>query len=434
MLDPLFVLVSDFVGLDLMLTLNDVRLDLALASDSLRHTDFISQFTTDLRYIKGTDNSPSDALSRNSSAVTSPFIDYRHCCRPDSRSRTGCRQTRQSNPVFQFKKILLPGTDMHIYADVSTKTSRPFLPKVHRLAVFHKLHNLSHSGIRVLRHTRSPAATFTPVSSRFEHVHTDLVNSLPFSNDYRYILTCVDYFTHWPEAAPLPDISTDSVARACINTWISRFGVPLSLTSDRGGQFESNVWNKLMNILGIQRIRTASYHPQANGTVERFHRQLKAYLIASAQHEDWLQALPHALRGICTSFKEDLQHSSAGLVYKTTLKLPGQLLAPAPNSTSCHLQDYTTKLTDHMRSLQPMQPRTPSFKTFVSQDLDTCTHVFIRVDAVKKRYNNLTKAPSRCKYTREYTWVASHYDIAPCKMVKSTRVQARERICHVELF
>ncbi|WP_435336440.1 DDE-type integrase/transposase/recombinase, partial [Klebsiella pneumoniae] len=131
------------------------------------------------------------------------------------------------------------------------------------------------------RHTRSPAATFTPVYSRFDHVHVDLVGPLPYSDGYRYLLTCVDRFTRWPEAAPLADITTDSVARAFITTWISRFGVPLSLTSDRGSQFESSVWNMVMSLLGIQRFRTASYHPQANGIVERFHRQLKSSLAAS---------------------------------------------------------------------------------------------------------------------------------------------------------
>ncbi|KAG0713483.1 hypothetical protein GWK47_016155 [Chionoecetes opilio] len=37
-----------------------------------------------------------------------------------------------------------------------------------------------------------------------------------------------------------------------------------------------------------------------------------------------------------------------------------------------------------MQNLQPVQPRTSPSKTFVSQDLDSCTHVFVRVDAVKK--------------------------------------------------
>ncbi|XP_076041912.1 uncharacterized protein LOC143025787 [Oratosquilla oratoria] len=316
--------------------------------------------------------SSADALSRNISAVASCLINYATIAADQTADPE--LQELLSNPVFLFKKILLPGTGVHIYAD-STETSRPFLPKDHRQPVFHKLDSLSHPGIRathkmmtscfiwpninndvrqwartcvqcqrskVFRHTRSLAATFAPVSSRFEHVHIDLILSLPLSS------------------------------------------TPLSLTSDRGGQFESNVWNKLIDILRIQHIRTASYHPQANGTVEGFHRQLKVSLTASTQREDWSQALPLAIPGIRTSFKEDLQLSSAELVYGTILKLPGQPLAPAPNSTSCHLQDYTAKLTDHMSSLQPVQPRMPSFNTFISQDLDTCTHVFIRVDAVRK--------------------------------------------------
>ena len=35
-----------------------------------------------------------------------------------------------------------------------------------------------------------------------------------------------------------------------------------------------------MNLLGSKRARTTSYHPQANGMVERFHRQLNAALRA----------------------------------------------------------------------------------------------------------------------------------------------------------
>ena len=97
---------------------------------------------------------------------------------------------------------------------------------------------------KVTRHTRSPPGTFTPVSPRFDHVHIDLVGPFPYSDGNRYILTCVDRFTLWPEATPLADISTATVARAFNTTWVSRFGVPLNLTSDRGSQFESRVWGR----------------------------------------------------------------------------------------------------------------------------------------------------------------------------------------------
>ena len=317
-----------------------------------------------------------------------------------------------------MKKIQLPGTQVQLYADTSTDTIRPYLPKKHRYPLFRQLHDLSHPGIRatqrmmtskfiwlginkdvrewtrtcvpcqaskVTRHTHSPPATFTPVSSRFDHVHVDLVGPLPHSNGNRYILTCVDRFTRWPEATPLTDISTDTVARAFITTWVSRFGVPLSLTSDRGSQFESSVWGKVMTLLGIRRFRTASYHPQANATVERFHRQLKASLMATDQpREEWSSALPLVLLGIRASLKQDLHRSSAELVYGTTLRLPGELLCSSPDTPSCSIQDFSTSLQHYMASLQPVQPRTLPKKTFVSQDLQACSHVFVRVDAVKR--------------------------------------------------
>ena len=134
---------------------------------------------------------------------------------------------------------------------------------------------------------------------------------LPFSRGYKYLLTCVD---RWPEATPLADITTDTVARAFVETWVSRFGVPLSLTSDRGGQFECQVWSRVITLLGIDRFRTSSYHLQANGMVERFHRQLKASLTASSPcRERLVDTLPLTLLGIRNPLKEDLQHSSAEL-------------------------------------------------------------------------------------------------------------------------
>ena len=416
------------------LTSKSLHIKTTCSPRQLRHIDFISQFTTDLRYVKGEHNAPADALSRNISAVSSSTIDYTAIA-ADQANDEELRQL-QDNPALQMKKIQLPGTTVHVYADTSTDSCRPYLPKTHRYRVFRQLHDLSHPGIRasqqmmtsrfiwsginkdvrlwtrtcvkcqaskVWRHTRSPAATFTPVSSRFDHVHVDLVGPLPYSDGYRYLLTCVDRFTRWPEAAPLADITTDSVARAFITTWISRFGVPLSLTSDRGSQFESSVWSKVMSLLGIQRFRTASYHPQANGTVERFHRQLKSSLAASATRADWFQALPLVLLGIRTSLKEDLHHSSAELVYGTKLRLPGELLTPAPRSTPCSVQDFAANLSDFMQRLQPVQPRTSPSKTFVSQDLDNCTHVFVRVDAVKKPLQQPYQGPFKVLSRRRKT-------------------------------
>ena len=73
----------------------------------------------------------------------------------------------------------------------------------------------------------------------------------------------------------------------------------------------------------MRRTRTTSYHPQANGLVERFHRQLKA-AIKCHDSVDWVATLPIVLLGIRTSVKEDLGATTAELVYGTGLRLPAE--------------------------------------------------------------------------------------------------------------
>ena len=119
-------------------------------------------------------------------------------------------------------------------------------------------------------------ATFATPDSRFDIIHLDLVGPLPPSKGFSYLLIIIDRFTRWPEAIPIPDMTATTVAQAFITGWVSRFGIPSSITTDRGRQFESNLWAELMHSLATVQLRTTAYHHIANRLVERFHRQLKA--------------------------------------------------------------------------------------------------------------------------------------------------------------
>ena len=85
------------------------------------------------------------------------------------------------------------------------------------------------------------------------------------------------------------------------------FGGHLPPATDRGAQFESRLWDNLCNQFGIIRNRTASYHPQSNGMVKRFHRQLKTAIMA---HEPWKTTLPAVLLCIRSAVKELLDRSA----------------------------------------------------------------------------------------------------------------------------
>lgn len=388
----------------------------------LRHLVFIAEFTTDIQHVTGEENTVADALSR-----AFP-VDAVHTSRPPPVDFNALAVAQQTDPELQrlvdspgalkLQPQAFPGSATPVVCDTSTGSPRPFVPAGFRKAVFNSLHSLSHPGIRatrrlvaarflwpainkdvgawtrqclecqqskVTRHVRSPPGQFLPPDSRFNHVHIDLVGPLPPCLGYQYMLTCVDRFTRWPEAIPVRDTSAPTIASAFVAGWVSRFGVPGTLTTDRGSQFESSLFASLLQLLGCNRVRTTSYHPQANGMVERFHRQLKSALKAMPDSIHWAEHIPLILLGIRTSLKSDSSCSSAEMVYGTELRLPGSFFTSSDQSANTPAAPYVSRLKAVMTQLQPASPRTSSSSpVYVPAELRTCQKVFVRCDTVKK--------------------------------------------------
>nr|VZI00457.1 unnamed protein product [Spirometra erinaceieuropaei] len=188
--------------------------------------------------------------------------------------RFGCPDDESVSGLL-LKDVPLTTGSGTILCDVSTLFHRPFVPASMRPAVFQTLHGLSHPGIRASQKllTESP-------DSRFSHVHLDVVGPLPPSSGFTHLLTCVDRYTRWAEDIPLPNTQAETIVKAFVSRWVAMFGVPSTVTTDRGASFKSALFQTLLSFLGCTRIRTAAYHPAANSMVERLHRQLKTALSA----------------------------------------------------------------------------------------------------------------------------------------------------------
>ena len=181
---------------------------------------------------------------------------------------------------------------------------------------------------------------------RFGSLHVDIVGPLPESKGQKYLLTVIDRYTRWVEAIPMADISAETCVKSLLHGWIARFGVPGDVVADRGAQFTSSLWRRLHEQFGIQCNNTTAYHPQANGMIERVHRQLKAALMARQDQTDWMTHLPLVLLGIRTSWRAEMGCSPAELTYGTTLHLPGECVASSNAEFIDH--DLLRKLHDQM--------------------------------------------------------------------------------------
>ena len=341
------------------------------------------------------------------------------------------RLRRDANSGLNLKSIDIG--QRNIVVDISNGTARPFIPFSFRKRLFDVLHGLGHPGVertrqsicskviwpsmredvskwarqclqcqqaKIIRHTVPPIGDFKVPDKRFEHLHLDIV-TLPPSNGFRHLLTMVDRFTRWPVAIPIADITAQSVVDAFTSGWIQNFGVPSTITTDRGSQFTSEIFQQLTKIWGIKAITTAPYHPEANGMVERLHRRLKESLVALGSEEPhkWFWRLPCAMLAIRTTVKPDIGASPADLVFGEGLAVPGELLPREPPSDDQLLRQRASALADLRLEVARLQPTETSAHrrpmVHLPADLQRCTHVFVRRGGVQSNLASPYVGPFR---------------------------------------
>ena len=176
----------------------------------------------------------------------------------------------------------------------------------------------------------------------------------------------IDGFTGWADAVPIPDQTAETVTSVFHNNWISVYGVPEQVHSDRGVQFESAIFSNLCDLHRISKTRTTGYRPQANRKIESLYRTLVNMLrkAATGRPDDWEKLLPAVLMAYRSTPSETTGYTPFYLVFGREMRLVVDYGTPFPDPPAT-FRNHSTKLISDLESTSEIARETtePSHRT-----------------------------------------------------------------------
>ena len=179
------------------------------------------------------------------------------------------------------------------------------------------------------RYNNAPMVPILP-SRPGELLTTDLMGPLPRSEGGNlYILVVIDHFTKWVELFAMDKITAKDVAKNLMLVFL-RHGIPETILSDQGTNYQAALMAELCELLDIHKVRTSPYHPQCDGLSERFNRSIQAMIASyvNSNHKNWDELLPTLAFAYNTATHSSTKVSPFQVVYGRLPKVPLDLMCP----------------------------------------------------------------------------------------------------------
>ncbi|XP_059658576.1 uncharacterized protein LOC132304893 [Cornus florida] len=138
----------------------------------------------------------------------------------------------------------------------------------------------------------------------------------PSSNGHTQIVVATDYFTKWVEAIPLKTCEQSTVIDFIKKHIIHRFGIPETITTDRGLSF---VGGKVLDYCaecGVQVISSTPYFAQVNGQAEASNKVILNIL--EKMIEDYPREWHHLLSEALWAYRNSKRSSTGVTPYVLT--------------------------------------------------------------------------------------------------------------------
>ena len=163
----------------------------------------------------------------------------------------------------------------------------------------------------------APLKPIHSVGTSSEYLIIDCVGPLLKSKSgMEYMVTLMCQATRYPAAYAVRSISTKDVVKS-LSHFISIFGIPKVIQSDRGSNFTSKTFAEALKQLSIRHNLSSAYHAQSQGALERCHATLKSLLRAYCIElkREWEEGLPWLLLAALAVVQESTGYSPNDLVF-----------------------------------------------------------------------------------------------------------------------
>jgi hypothetical protein len=208
-----------------------------------------------------------------------------------------------------------------------------------------------------MRPTKNPKAPLKKFVAGFpnERVAMDVVGPLKESkNGNKYILCMTDHFSKFTRAFAMPDQVAKRVAKLFVQEWVYMWGEPMSLHTDQGSNFESELLKQVCMILKVEKTRTTPYHPQGNAQVERYNQtvmNIVSKLTDKNDYDDWDEQLPIAVAAYNATEHATTTFTPNRLMFNRELMHNFEKMLPTSESPYDHgsWEDYVQKMDDQTR-------------------------------------------------------------------------------------